>query len=48
MEAVNKWLGGDSAHTATTDEFKTVLRKARDLKEIVVEQTLELRLLKKT
>ncbi len=39
---------GDTARAATTDEVKDLRREARDLKEVVAEQTLELRLLKKS
>ena len=41
-------LAGDTARAATTDEVKDLRREARDLKEVVAEQTLELRLLKKS
>ena len=41
-------LSGDTARAATTDEVKDLRREARDLKEVVAEQTLELRLLKKS
>ena len=37
----------DAPPAATTDEVKDLRREARDLKEVVAEQTLELRLLKK-
>jgi len=37
-----------TARAATTDEVKDLRREARDLKEVVAEQTLELRLLKKS
>ena len=47
MEAGKKRLAGDIARAATTDEVKDLRREARDLKEVVAEQTLELRLLKK-
>jgi len=40
-------LAGDTARAANTDEVKDLRREARDLKEVVAEQTLELRLLKK-
>jgi hypothetical protein len=40
-------LADDAARAATTDEIKQLRREARDLKEVVAEQTLELRLLKK-
>lgn len=39
---------GDKASAATTDVVKDLRREAHDLKEIVAEQTLELRLLKKS
>ena len=42
-----KKLAGDTARAATTDEVKYLRREARDLKEVVAEQTLELRILKK-
>jgi|TARA_B110000495_G_C22515579_1_gene314927 hypothetical protein len=48
MEAGKKRLSGDTARAATTDEVKDLHREARDLKEVVAEQTLELRILKKT
>ena len=47
MEAGKKRLAGDTARAATTDEVKDLRRQAHDLKEMVAEQTLELRLLKK-
>ena len=47
MEAGKKRLAGDTARAATTDEVKALRREVRDLKEVVAEQTLELRLLKK-
>jgi len=47
MEAGKKRLAGDTARAATTDEVKYLRREARDLKEVVAEQTLELRILKK-
>ena len=47
MEAGKKRLAGDTARAATTDEVKDLRREAKDLKEVVAEQTLELRLLKK-
>jgi transposase len=47
MEAGKRRLAGDTARAATTDEVKDLRRGARDLKEVMVEQTLELRLLKK-
>jgi len=48
MEAGKKRLAGDTARAATTDEVKDLRRESRDLKEVVAEQTLELRLLKKS
>lgn len=47
MEAGKRRLAGDTARAATTDEVKDLRREARDLKEVVAEQTLELRLPKK-
>ncbi|NQY62084.1 IS3 family transposase [Cognatishimia sp.] len=47
MEAGKKRLAGDIARAANTDEVKELRREAKDLKEVVAEQTLELRLLKK-
>ena len=48
MEAGKKRLAGDTARAAITDEVKDLRREARDLKEVVAEQTLGLRLLKKS
>ena len=47
LEAGKKRLAGDMAHAATSTEVKDLRREARDLKEVVAEQALELRLLKK-
>ena len=47
LEAGKKRLAGDTARAATSDEVKQLRREARDLKEVVAEQALELRLLKK-
>jgi len=47
MEAGKKRLAGDIVRQANTGEVTTLQREARDLKEVVAEQTLELRLLKK-
>ena len=47
MEAGKKRLSGDTARATTTDEVKDLRREARDLEEVVAEQTLELRILKK-
>lgn len=48
LEAGKQRLAGDTARAATTDEVKNLKRQARDLKEVVAEQTLEMRLLKKS
>ena len=48
MEAGKKRLAGDTARAANTDEVKELRREAKDLEEVVAEQTLELRLLKKS
>jgi transposase len=48
MEAGKKRLAGDTAREANTGEVQNLRREARDLKEVVAEQTLELRLLKKS
>jgi len=48
MEAGKRRLAGDTARSAATDEVKDLRREAHDLKEVVAEQTLELRLLKKS
>jgi len=48
LEAGRKRLAGDTAREANTGEVKTLRREARDLKEVVAEQALELRLLKKS
>jgi transposase len=48
MEAGKKRLAGDTERDANTGEVKELRREARDLKEVVAEQTLELRLLKKS
>ena len=47
LEAGKKRLSGDTAREATSSEVKDLRKEARDLKEVVAEQTLELRLLKK-
>ena len=46
LEAGKKRLAGDTARAATSDEVKDLRREAVDLKEVVAEQALELRLLK--
>ena len=48
LEAGKKRLAGDTARAATSDEVKLLRRETRDLKEVVAEQALELRLLKKS
>ena len=48
MEAGKKRLAGDTARAANTDEVRDLRREARDLKEVVAEQMLENRLLKKS
>lgn len=48
LEAGKKRLAGDTAGAATSDEVKQLRRQARDLKEVVAEQALELRILKKS
>jgi len=48
LEAGKKRLAGDTARSATSDEVKVLRRESRDLKEVVAEQALELRLLKKS
>ena len=48
LEAGKRRLAGDTARAASTDEVKDLRREARELKEVVAEQTLELRLLKKS
>src|SRR6056297_992104 len=47
MEAGKKRLSGDTARQATSRQVTDLKREAHDLKEVVAEQTLELRLLKK-
>ena len=48
LEAGKKRLAGDTARAATSDEVKVLRKEARDLKEVVAEQALELRLFKKS
>ena len=48
MEAGRKRLAGDTAPEANTGEVQGLRREARDLREVVAEQALELRLLKKS
>ena len=48
LEAGKRRLAGDTARSASTGEVKALRQEARELKEVVAEQTLELRLLKKS
>ena len=48
LEAGKRRLAGDTARSATTNEVRELKRESRQLKEVVAEQTLELRLLKKS
>src|SRR3954447_16066189 len=48
LEAGKKRLAGDTARAATSDEVKALRKQAGDLKEVVAEQALELRILKKS
>jgi transposase len=48
LEAGKRRLAGDTARAATSDEVKALRQEARALKEVVAEQTLELRLVKKS
>ena len=48
LEAGKRRLAGDTARAATSSEVKDLRREARALKEVVAEQALELRLLKKS
>lgn len=48
LEAGKKRLAGDTTRSATSDEVKTLRQESRDLKEVVAEQALALRLLKKS
>ncbi len=48
LEAGKRRLAGDTARAATTDEVKALRQEARALKEVVAEQALELRLVKKS
>ena len=45
---MHRGLAGDIARAATSDEVKDLRRQAQDLKEVVAEQALELRLLQKS
>jgi transposase len=48
LEAGKRRLAGDTARAATGSEVKDLKRQAQELKEVVAEQALELRLLKKS
>jgi transposase len=48
VEAGKRRLAGDTARAATSSEVKELRQEARALKEVVAEQSLELRLLKKS
>lgn len=48
LEAGKRRLAGDTARAATGSEVKDLRRQAKELKEVVAEQALELRLLKKS
>ena len=47
LEAGKRRLAGDTSRAASAGEVTALRREARELKEVVAEQTLELRLLKK-
>ena len=48
LEAGKKRLAGDTAREASSGEVRELRREARALKEVVAEQALEIRLLKKS
>ena len=48
LEAGKRRLVGDTARAATTSEVTDLRRQAQELKAVVAEQALELRLLKKS
>jgi len=48
LEAGKRRLAGDTVRAATNDEVRELRRESRELKEVVAEQTLEMRLLKKS
>jgi len=48
LEAGKRRLAGDTARAATNGEVKDLRREAQQLKAVVAEQALELRLLKKS
>ena len=48
LEAGKKRLAGDTIREANSSEVKELRQQSRDLKEVLAEQALELRLLKKS
>ncbi|KZK76875.1 Transposase [Pseudovibrio sp. W64] len=48
LEAGKKRLTGDTTRQANTGEVKELRKQSRELKEVVAEQALEIRLLKKS
>ena len=48
LDAGKRRLAGDTARAATSEEVKDLRREAQELKEVVAEQALALRLLKKS
>ena len=48
LEAGKRRLAGDTERAATSGDVKDLRREARALKEVIAEQALELRLLKKS
>src|SRR5271168_5138128 len=48
LDAGKRRLAGDTARAATTDEVKDLRQETGALKEVVAEQALEIRLLKKS
>jgi len=48
LEAGKRRLAGDTARSATSSEVKDLRREAQELKAVVAEQALELRLFKKS
>jgi transposase len=47
LEAGKRRLAGDTERAANTGDVKNLRREAQELKEVVAEQALEIRLLKK-
>ena len=48
LEAGKRRLAGDTSRATTSTEVKDLRRQSQELKEVVAEQALELRLLKKS